>query len=275
MTGNRSIGPVLAVSDLSTWGRVALSAGIPPLERRGIQVCALPTALLSSHGAYPGAVIHAQTAYMEAAIAHVEGLNPRFSALFTGFIAESAQFALLGSLASRIRDNGGIILADPVMGDNGRLYAFFDDSFVEAMRRHVAGADIITPNLTEAALLLGKAPDAVPADRNELRRWLERLSALGPRCVALTSAPVHGREDRTGVALYDAKNRRFSLLTHSRLAGGYPGTGDFFAAELLARMLKRAPFLLAARFAATRVRRAIGRTRRIGADPREGLKTRL
>lgn len=264
--------PVLAASDLSTWGRVALSAGIPSLERRGFQVCALPTALLSAHGAYPGAVIEAQTPFMEKALAHLSSLNLSFSALFTGFIAETAQFELLEGLSRRIREGGGFILADPVMGDNGKLYGFFDGPFVERMTRFVSGADLITPNLTEGALLLGKDAGAVPASPAELRAWLEGLAALGPRFVALTSAPIHGREDRTGVALFDAERRRFTLLSHARLGGGFPGTGDFFAAELLSRMLRGSSFIPAARSAVARVRRSVEYSRLLGTDPREGLK---
>ncbi len=266
------VDPVLIASDLSTWGRVALSACIPALEGKGIQACPLPTALLSAHGGYPGGVFEAQTPYLGKALAHLSALEIRFSALLTGFVAEEAQFDLLEPLALDIRGRGGFILADPVMGDNGKLYGFFNDRFVERMARFVSRADLITPNLTEGALLLGKHGAAAPADEGELRAWTRRLSDLGPRLVALTSVPIAGREDRTGVALYDRERDRFRLLSHARLGAGFPGTGDFFAAELLGRILRGAPFFSAAERTVARLRSSIAYSRAQGSDPRSGLR---
>lgn len=264
--------PVLIASDLSTWGRVALSACIPALERKGIQACPLPTALLSAHGGYPGGAFEAQTAYLARALTHLSSLDIRFSALLSGFVAEEAQFDLLEPLAQDIRRRGGFILADPVMGDNGKLYGFFNEPFVGRMTRFAAGADLITPNLTEGALLLGLPPASVPADAGELRLWTENLAALGPRYVALTSVPIEGREDRTGVALYDRERERYRLLSHARLGTGFPGTGDLFAAELLGRILQGTPFFSAAERTVARLRSSIALSRALGGDPRSGLR---
>lgn len=284
--------PVVIASDLPSWGRVALAVGVPVLEKRGIQVCALPTALLSAHGAYPGSALHSQSAFMADSIAHLERLDIRFSALLSGFVAEAAQFDLLEPLVKRVRSSGGLVLVDPVMGDHGSLYSFFNESFVQRMRAFIARADIITPNLTEAALLLGTDhAQLAHAEKPELLDALKSLARLGPRFVAITSAPAGVRSagntkalagntkalagsaaDRTGVALYDAAADRALFITHARLGSSYPGTGDLFAAELLGRLVSGEPFFAAGRRTVSRVRRSIAASCSAGGDPRAGLR---
>jgi len=284
--------PVVIASDLPSWGRVALAVGVPVLEKRGIQVCALPTALLSAHGAYPGSALHSQSAFMADSIAHLERLDIRFSALLSGFVAEAAQFDLLEPLVKRVRSSGGLVLVDPVMGDHGSLYSFFNESFVQRMRAFIARADIITPNLTEAALLLGTDhAQLAHAEKPELLDALKSLARLGPRFVAITSAPAGVRSagntkapagntkalagsaaDRTGVALYDAAADRALFITHARLGSSYPGTGDLFAAELLGRLVSGESFFAAGRRTVSRVRRSIAASCSAGGDPRAGLR---
>lgn len=284
--------PVVIASDLPSWGRVALAVGVPVLEKRGIQVCALPTALLSAHGAYPGSALHTQSAFMADSIAHLERLDIRFSALLSGFVAEAAQFDLLEPLVKRVRSSGGLVLVDPVMGDHGSLYSFFNESFVQRMRAFIAHADIITPNLTEAALLLGTDhAQLAHAEKPELLDALKSLARLGPRFVAITSAPAGVRSggntkspggntkalagsaaDRTGVALYEAAADRALFITHARLGSSYPGTGDLFAAELLGRLVSGESFFAAGRRTVSRVRRSIAASCAAGGDPRAGLR---
>lgn len=275
--------PVLLFNDLPAWGRVALAVAVPLLERQGLQTCCLPTALLSSHGGYPGAVIQDQTPFLASALAHLEGLSPGFSAVCTGFVASPQQAALLEPVLDRHRQKGSLILVDPILGDHGRLYGLFGADAVPAMARLVARAHLITPNLTEAALLLGRDPSQVPPDRKGLERWLADLAALGPRWVALTSAPVGNREDGTGVAFHDRRTGQTLFLGHRKADPSFPGTGDYFAAALAGELLVRtrngqAPAELswagacrAVRRATFRVRRAIELTRRTGRDPRQGL----
>ncbi len=161
--------PVLMISDLPAWGRVALALGIPVLEKAGIQTCCLPTALLSTHGAYAGAVVQAQTDFLAKALSHLASLELEFSALYSGFISEAAQFELLLPLVRSQSAKGALGLVDPIMGDNGTLYGFFDQAFVGQMRCLLADADIITPNITEATFLFGHDPTTPPATEPELK----------------------------------------------------------------------------------------------------------
>lgn len=233
---------ILLVSDLPAWGRVALASAAPLVEAAGFQACCLPTALLSTHGAYPGFVLEPQTAYLERAWAHLETLNLAFAGAAFGLVGDRAQFPLLSRMAASVRAAGGLVLVDPILGDHGKRYGLFHEDYVPAFRSLVGHADVITPNLTEAALLLGEDPTKGPQSDEEVTRWTRALSDLGPGKVVLTSAPFAGRPETTGVAWFDRVTGRSGTVRHARLGQGIPGTGDALAARLLAFLLQGRPF---------------------------------
>ncbi len=229
---------VLLVSDLPTWGRVALASAAPLIEAAGFQACCLPTALLSTHGAFPGFVLEPQTEFLERAWAHLKTLELKFAAVAMGFVGDRRQFPLLEQIAASVKASGGLVLVDPILGDNGRRYGLFHEDYVPAFRSLIALADVITPNLTEAALLLGEDAGRVPGSAREVEDWTRALSALGPARVVLTSAPFDGAPEHTGVAWHDRAADRFGVVRHPRLGKGIPGTGDALAARLLAFLLQ-------------------------------------
>lgn len=233
---------VLLVSDLPTWGRVALASAAPLVEAAGFQACCLPTALLSTHGAYAGFVLEPQTAFLERAWVHLESLKLTFSGVAFGLVGDLDQFDVLGRIASSVKASGGTVLVDPILGDHGRRYGLFHEDYVPAFRTLIARADIITPNVTEAALLLGEDPSRVPETPAEVDRWTRALAALGPAKVVLTSAPFAGRPGTTGVAWYDRDTGKQGTVAHRRWGQGIPGTGDALAARLLSFWLKGVRF---------------------------------
>ncbi len=232
---------VLLLSDLPAWGRVALASAVPLLETAGFQACSLPTALLSTHGAYPGFVLQPQTEFLQKAWAHLETLQLKFAAVAIGFVGEAAQFPLLEHIAATVKASGGLVLVDPILGDHGKRYSLLAEDYIPAFRSLVGQADLITPNLTEAALLLGKAPGTQPGTDAEVSQWIGALAGLGPRQVVLTSAPFAGRPDQTGVAWFDKATGRYGRFAHRRWGQGIPGTGDALAARLLGFLLRGLP----------------------------------
>jgi pyridoxine kinase len=233
---------VLLISDLPAWGRVALASAVPLVEAAGFQACCLPTALLSTHGAYPGFVLEPQTAFLERAWDHLATLDLEFAGAAFGFVGGHDQFPLLERIAAAVRAGGGLVLVDPILGDNGRRYGLFQADYVPAFRSLVARADVITPNLTEAALLLGEDPAMAPESADEVTQWTKALAAMGPSKVVLTSAPFSGRPEVTGVAWYDRETDRAGTVAHPRYGQGIPGTGDALAARLLSFLLRGWPF---------------------------------
>lgn len=233
---------VLLVSDLPTWGRVALASAVPLIESAGFQACSLPTALLSTHGAYPGFVLEPQTSFLTRAWAHLKTLDLKFAAVAIGFVGDKTQFPLLEEIVATVKASGGFVVVDPILGDHGRRYGLFHEDYVPAFRSLISEADLITPNLTEGALLLGKDPERVPETAAEVTKWTEALAALGPRRVVLTSAPFANQPNRTGVAWYDGVTQSSKAFSHVKWGQGIPGTGDAMAARLLSFLLKGVPF---------------------------------
>lgn len=229
---------VAAIHDLSGFGRASLTAIIPILSTMGIQVCPVPTAVLSSHtGDFYDYTFVDLTEHLEAYVAHWKKLNIDFDALYSGFLGSPEQIAIVSDFIDFFSREDNLTLVDPVMGDNGALYATMDEAMVKNMRRLVAKADIITPNFTEAAYLLDEAYDE-SIDQAGVQAWLKRLAAMGPRTVILTSVPNKIGDKDTSVMAYDSKNGRCWKISCRYIPAHFPGTGDAFASVVVGSLLQ-------------------------------------
>ncbi|MDD4309549.1 MAG: bifunctional hydroxymethylpyrimidine kinase/phosphomethylpyrimidine kinase [Candidatus Cloacimonetes bacterium] len=156
----------LAVHDLSGFGHTSLMVVIPILTRMGVEITALPTSLLSTNTEFPQYVMQDNTLLMEAILKHWKSLSLRFDAVYTGFLGSTDQVELLIKNIPVLKTPNSIVLVDPVLADWGKLYGCYDLRMVEAMRKLVCEADIITPNLTEAAFLWATSI------RKRMKRWI-------------------------------------------------------------------------------------------------------
>lgn len=267
----QAIPRLIAATDLPGFGRVALSACIPVLSAMGIQTCPLPTAILSTHGAYSDPSFLELGANMRAMAAHWNQLGLKFDGLYSGFLGSLEQYELIMELAQRLRGEGAFVLVDPVLGDHGSLYGLFNPNHISSMQKLCAQADLITPNLTEAALLLGKEGNAEPSGEAELKDWLGRLSQLGPVQVVITSCSEPGVSGHTGVAAFDRDTGKFWRVQHSLVPTSYPGTGDVFASVLLGAILGGDNFPKALDRAVQFTSLAVSSSHSSGLDVREGL----
>ena len=176
------------VHDLSGVGRCALTVVLPVLSAMGVQACPVPTAVLSTHtGGFDGIASVDLTDLMGPYLAHWRRLNMRFDAVYSGYLANCAQAEHVLSL---MRWQKCLSVVDPVMGDEGEMYSALPREIPAEMRRLCAAADVITPNLTEAALLLDEPFCAAPRTGGEVEALLKRLLGLGARSVVLTSVPM-------------------------------------------------------------------------------------
>ena len=231
MTGPKK---VAAIHDISGIGRCSLTVIIPVLSAMGVQVCPVPTAVLSAHTGYGEFVMRDLTDYISPALEHYKKLGTEFDCIYSGFLASSEQIdhclEFFGSFPNALK------VVDPVMGDNGKSYATYTLKMCGRMSELVAVADIITPNLTEAAILLGeKYPDA-PLNTSQAKSWLVRLSELGPKIVVITSVPIASG----GIATigYDKNSNSFWKIINDYVPISYSGSGDMFASILIGGILK-------------------------------------
>lgn len=196
------------------------------------------TAYLSAHTAFPSsehALFLDMADQMGEVAAHWGELGVTPDAVYSGFLGSERQIGLLQAAICRFRREKTLVLVDPVMGDHGRAYRTCTPALCARMGELAAQANVITPNLTEAAMLLGEEYRAQP-DRDTVRSWLERLSLEGRRSVVLTG--VSAGAEQVGAASLDHITGRMELALTHREQGSFPGTGDLFAAVMLGGLLR-------------------------------------
>jgi pyridoxine kinase len=262
---------VAAVHDLSGFGRASLGIVFPVLSTMGAQVCPLPTALLSTQtSGYDDYTFHDLTGEMSRMLDHWERIGLTFEAIYTGFLGSVEQIRIVQRLIDDFKSEHAFVLVDPVMGDDGELYGPFDHTIVTGMQQLIRKADVITPNYTEAALLLDE-PYSQEIDVQTIKQWLKRLSAFGPEHVIITSVPVIGKQMISSVYAYNRQDDRFWKVECAYIPATYPGTGDIFSSVVVGSMLQQESLPIALDRAIQFVMQAIRATFGHGMPQREGV----
>ena len=226
---------VLSIQSFACVGQMALGAALPVISAMGVECVPLPTAVLSSHTAFQHVHFHDMTAQMRPMLDMWEKENQKFDVICTGYLGSLEQIDIVSEIIERFGGEGVMVIVDPVMGDGGKLYTRFTEEFVSAMRRLVRRADVVLPNLTEAAALL-----EIPyCEDPEIEPMARALTALGAKRAVITG--VQDGENRLGAAGYDSLSGVFSRTLSEKLPGSYFGTGDIFAAVLAGALAKGAP----------------------------------
>lgn len=263
---------VAAVHDMSGFGRCSMTVALPVLAAMGCQCCPMPTAYLSAHTGFPAtdrAVFLDMTRELPSVATHWGELGVELDAIYSGFLGSAEQITCLLDFISQFRREGTLMLVDPVMGDHGHPYRTCTPDLCARMDALAAGADVITPNLTEAALLLGEAYQEKP-DRATVRSWLERLSLGGMRSVVLTGVSTAPGE--IGAACIERGSGKISVAMGTREAGSFPGTGDLFASVLLGALLRGEGLQAATAEAVDFVQKCVHRTLALGTPVLEGVQ---
>ncbi|WP_294708874.1 pyridoxamine kinase [uncultured Fusobacterium sp.] len=232
---------VAAIHDLSGFGRSSLTSIIPILSSMKVQVCPVPTAVLSSHtGGFEGYSFLDLTDYMEQHIAHWKSLNLEFDCIYSGFLGSPKQMKIVADFIDFFGHKNNLTVVDPVLGDNGKLYGTMNNEMVEEMKKLISKADIITPNFTEVTFLLNK-PYKKEISEPEVKEWLIELANMGPKIVIATSVPdenSHKADRKTNVIAYDKENDVFWKVSCKYIPASYPGTGDAYTSVVIGSLLQ-------------------------------------
>ena len=259
---------VAAIHDLSGFGRCSISVILPVLSAMGVQVCPVPTAVLSAHtGGLGDPVIRDLTDYIEPALRHYKSLGIDFEAVYTGFLGSGEQVDCCLEFFKEYPD--ALKIVDPVMGDNGKPYRTCTQELRRRMKELAAAADIITPNITEAAMLLDEAYPAAPLTRSEAKSMLLRLSQMGPRRVVVTGPEL--AEGGLSAVGYDGENSSFWYVPCEYIPVNYPGCGDIYASVLIGAELSGASLPIAMARAGDFAELCVKTTYSYGSDPRYGV----
>lgn len=261
---------LLAIHDISCFGKCSLTVALPIISAAGVEVAAIPTAVLSTHtGDLEGYTFRDLTEDILPIVSHWQSLGLTFDAIYTGYLGSFEQIGIVTEVIGRLRREGMQVIVDPVMADEGRLYANFPPDFPAGMRALCREADVLVPNMTEAALLLGEPYHAGPYDRPYIEGMLARLLGLGAKAVVLTG--VWFDRGELGCACLRAGEAAPRYALTQRVEGMYHGTGDVFASALTGALLRGKALAAAGQLAAEFTAGCVARSLAAGTDNRHGV----
>lgn len=264
---------IAAIHDLSCYSKSSLTVVLPVMAALGLEAAALPTALLSTQtDGYEHYHYLDLTTSMVKIIEHWQRLELRFDAIYSGFLGSQEQVAIVEEFIKWQRKVGEpLVVVDPVLGDDGEPYGPISAELIQEMGQLVALADIITPNPTEAALLLAE-PYVANLSLEEARTAVEHLVKLGPKQVALTGVL---KEGGGSIVSYDGTTRKYQESHNKYAPLSYPGSGDLFASILTALLVHSYAFHEAVSVAGKLTSQAVVDSYQAERPVREGVAVEL
>lgn len=221
---------IVTIQDISCVGKCSLTVALPIISAMGIETAAIPTAVLSTHTAFKNFTYRDLTNDLPKIANHWKQEKFEFDGIYTGYLGSIEQIDMLKEFFKQFKTSENFIFIDPVMADNGKLYAGFDTNFVKEMKKLCKTADVIVPNLTEASYML-ETEYKESYSEQEIKNMLIELSNLGPKYVVLTG--VSFKKNELGVMSYNKETNKFFTYFKEKVPAKYHGTGDIFASTLV------------------------------------------
>lgn len=225
---------IMTLQDISCVGRCSITVALPVISAMGVECGILPTAVLSTHTMFQSFTCKDLSDQIAPIADAWEREQIAFDGIYTGYLASAGQCGQVCTFFDRFAAPDNLILVDPAMADNGKLYPAFDAAFPAAMREVCAKADIIVPNITEACLLTGMAYQTT-YDEAYIRTLLEKLLELGCKTAVLTG--VSFEPERLGVSYLSNDGNSYSYFTH-KCPQSYHGTGDLYASTVMGGLMR-------------------------------------
>lgn len=246
---------ILTLHDLACFGRSSLVPIISILSSHGHQCVPIPTAVFSTHTAINKWHLTDLTQSIMPTLSHFENLNLKFDAIYSGFLSCESQIdCVLNS--EHLKKSTGFFLVDPVMGDNGKIYKTYTEKMTKRMNELCKIANCITPNVTEAAILLEKSPDKKPNDIEDAQSWTNNLSTKFNTDVVLTGIKFSNNK----INIICKQKNKIDFISHSCVNAFFPGTGDIFSSVLIGQILCKKSIYESAKTASNFVKNCISYT---------------
>ena len=220
---------IVTIQDLSCFGKCSLTVAHPIMSAMGLEVCPVPTAILSTHTAgFQNWTFRDLAADLPAILAHWQSQGLSFDGISTGYLGSEEMIGMVSDYFDAFPQ--AVKIVDPVFADNGKLYPAFDERYAAGMAALCGKADVIVPNLTEAAFMLGEEYRPSGYDEAYIHGLLQRLAALGCRTAVVTG--VRYDPARQGAVAYDAQSGRYFEYFREHIDVSFHGTGDVFTSAL-------------------------------------------
>ena len=243
---------IAAVHDLCGYGKCSLGVAIPVLSAGGNDVCPVPTGLFSNHTAFPTWHMHDTTEMLDGYLQAWTEVNIDIDAIYSGFLGAPEQCDSIRQLWNDYPN--ALRVVDPAMADHGKVYPTYTPELCQAMAGLASGCDVLTPNLTEAAIILGEEWHGQNISEDEARRIIEALLEKGAKNVILKGID---RGDGIIRNYVQGEQNEFAETRNELLPYMLHGTGDLYASCLLAAIMAGKTLLDAAQFASDFVAEAM------------------
>ena len=238
---------VLTIQDISCLGKCSLTIALPVISALGSETVILPTAVLSTHTMFKNFTCKDLSDQIDPIAAHWQSENIEFDAIYTGYLGTVSQIDQMKELFRNFKGDDTLIIVDPVMADNGKLYPAFDMDYVKKNTELCSLADMIVPNITEASLMTGMEYRE-EYDEAYIKELLGKLSELGAKITVLTGVSLE--PGKTGIMGYDRTTGEYYVYQNQRIDAVYHGTGDLFSSTCVGEMMKGKDWRNAMRIAA-------------------------
>ncbi len=226
---------IITIQDISCVGKCSLTVALPIISAMGVEASVLPTAVLSTHTMFKNFTFRDLTEDILPIAKHWKDENITFDSIYTGYLGSFEQLKLVSDFFDEFKTEDNIIFIDPVMGDNGKLYPGFTPEFAASMAKLCGKADVIVPNMTEAAYMLGIDYVAEGYTKAYVQDILRKLAELGAKKTVLTGVSL--TPGKLGVMSYDSATGEFYEYYNDRIDVSYHGTGDVFASTCVGAMM--------------------------------------
>lgn len=220
---------IMTIQDLSCFGKCSLTVAHPIMSAMGLEVCPIPTAVLSTHtGGFQGWTFRDLSDDLPAIAQHWKKENLSFDGITTGYLGSSRMIGMVEDYFRLFPETMKIV--DPVFADNGKLYAGFDTGYAAEMTRLCSQADVIVPNLTEATFMLQEPYVASGYDETYIAGLLRRLSNFGCKIAVVTGVSYDPAFQ--GTVAYNAGTQEYVQYFRENIPASFHGTGDVFTSAL-------------------------------------------
>lgn len=257
------------INDIAGFGRCSTTVSLPVISVMKVQVCPVPTSVLSNHLGFPLCHFDDYTSHMRDYIKVWNELGLTFDGLYCGFLGNEEQIDIVRGFVEMFRPP--LFLLDPVMGDHGRAYSSITETHVQKMKKLLPLADIITPNITEACLLTGTPWKDGEWTMQELSGLCERLASLCLKDSVGASIVITGIRQGDSLVNFLWDDGVYTTVATPIAGASRPGTGDIFASILAADAVRGETLLSSVQKAANFVGLCIAGSEKAGTPVQEGV----
>ena len=268
------------INDIAGFGRCSTTVSLPVISVMKVQVCPVPTSVLSNHLGFPLCHFDDYTCHMRDYLKVWNDLGLTFDGLYCGFLGNEEQIDIVREFVEMFRPP--LFLLDPVMGDHGRAYSSITETHVQKMKELLPLADIITPNITEACLLTGTPWKDGEWMMQELSGLCERLADIcqqesvssGEASVGTVSGAsivITGIRQGDSLVNFLWDDGVYTTVASPIAGASRPGTGDIFASILAADAVRGETLLTSVQKAANFVGLCIAGSEKAGTPVQEGV----